>query len=41
MSRYAEEISHITTFTSRQVESVKAAGVNVPLDCISPTLRKE
>ena len=41
MSRYADGSSHITTFTSRQVEIAKAAGVNVPLDCMSSTLRKE
>ena len=41
MSRYADGSSHVTTFTGRQVDIAKAADIEVPLECVPPSIRKE
>ena len=41
MSRYTDGSSHMTTFTGRQVDIAMAANIEVPLECMSPSVRKE
>lgn len=37
---YTDGTSHMTTFTSKQVEICKACDIDPPIECIPPTLNK-
>ena len=39
--KYYDGSEHVTTFTGKQVEIAATVGVDVPLEWMSPTVRKE